>query len=125
MLAIRAFASALQRLHRQERGQVIFLYIMVITVFLAVAVLGIDATLWHSQRRTAQKDADSIAFAAGQELFKRSTAADIQSRVTTAANAYTAPNGIDTSYFTNGSPVTLSQCFGSPSFDGLPDGVKI
>src|SRR5438105_5558288 len=125
MLVIRAFTSALGRLHRQERGQVIFLYIMVITVFLAVAVLGIDATLWHSQRRTAQKDADAVAFAAGEELFKRSTTADIQSRVSTAANAYTAPNGIDSTYFTNGSPVTVNQCFASASFDGLPDGVQI
>src|SRR5438067_1659334 len=84
--------EAARRLHRHEHGQVIFLYVMVITVFFVVAVLGIDATLWHSQRRTAQKDADAIALCAGQELFNRTTKPDMQSRVTTQSNSCASLN---------------------------------
>jgi hypothetical protein len=39
------------------------------------------------------------------------------------ADQYATANGIDSTYFRNGSPSTTTSCFGSP--DGLPDGVQI
>lgn len=114
-----------RKLHREERGQMLILFMVGTMVFLAVAVIGIDVTLWHSQRRTAQKDSDAVALAGGQELLNRTTALDITSRAQASAQTWATRNGIDSSYFTNSTPNVISSCFGSPPFDGKPDGLSV
>jgi len=94
-------------------------------IFLAMGVVAVDATLWHGQRRTAQNDSDATAFAGGRELFNRTNAADITARATSAAYEWGDRNGIDVSIFTNSTPNVSSECWGSPSFDGLSDAVAV
>jgi hypothetical protein len=106
-------------------GQVLIVFLLVTTLFFAAGVIGVDAAIWHSERRTAQKDADAAALAAGLELFNRTSAADITTRASAAAYEWGQRNGIDAATFTNGTPQVITGCWGSPSFDGLPDGVVV
>ncbi len=95
------------------------------TIFLAMGVVGVDVSLWHAERRTAQNDSDSTAFAGGRELFNRTNTADITARAVAVAHEWGDRNGINPSIFTNGTPEVSTECWGSPAFDGLPDGVTV
>ncbi|MDO8616803.1 MAG: Tad domain-containing protein [Dehalococcoidia bacterium] len=52
-----------------ERGQVIILALLVITVTFVVGAIAVDLTLWLSERRGAQTDADFSALAGAFELL--------------------------------------------------------
>ena len=109
----------------KEAGQMLVLFLLVMTIVFAAGVIGVDAALWHSQRRTAQKDADAAAFAGGLELLNRTDAADITSRATAATYEWGKRNGIDSSVFTNSTPQVITGCWDSEPFDGKPDGVMV
>ena len=53
----------------EERGQTIILFLVITSVTLVIGVIAIDFSLWFSERRGAQKDADLSALAAAQELL--------------------------------------------------------
>jgi hypothetical protein len=113
------------------------MFIGITVVFFAIAAIAVDGSLWQSQRRTAQKDADASAFAAGYDLLHRqypaspTTAANIQSAAQASALQWVTRNGLDSSYFTNGSPVvplttSASGCFGAGPYDAPnPDSVTV
>ncbi len=127
MSIIETVGRTLARWHHGERGQVLFMFLALTTVFFAVAVVAVDASAWQSQRRTAQKDADASAFAGGQELFNDT--ADMTSRATSAAITWAGRNGADAAKFKAGTPQVISSCFGQPVIrsDGTvrPDGVVV
>ncbi|MCJ7492453.1 MAG: pilus assembly protein TadG-related protein [Dehalococcoidia bacterium] len=54
---------------REDHGQAIILFVMIISITLVIGVITIDFSLWFSERRGAQKDADLSALAAAQELL--------------------------------------------------------
>ena len=137
MRIIELLGRALGRLHRGESGQVLYMFVGITVVFFAIAVIAVDGSLWQSQRRTAQKDADAGVLAAGQELLSRpqpanaTSVADIQARAIAAANTWVTRNGIDSSYFQNSTPsvpatTSTSGCFGGPPYDyPNPDSVSV
>lgn len=125
MQLIKAVVARIRAAPRQAAGQMLILFLLVTTLFFAAGVIGVDAALWHSQRRTAQKDADAAAFAGGLELLNRTDAADITTRATTAMYEWGQRNGIDAAIFTNSTPEVITGCWDSPPFDGKPDGVAV
>lgn len=66
MSAIRALGRVCCR---GERGQVLFLFVGVFTVFLFMAAVVIDFGLWFSERRDVQRAADFAALAGAQDLL--------------------------------------------------------
>jgi len=110
---------------RSEDGQVLVWFVLITVIFLAMGVVAIDVSLWHSQRRTAQNDADSSAFAGARELLSRTDATDMTARAEASAYQWGERNGVASSFFTNGAPDVITGCWGTPSFDGLPDGVTV
>ena len=122
---MKAIRACLRRPHRGQSGQMLVWFVLLTVIFLAIGVFTVDASLWHGQRRTAQNDADASAFAGGRELLKRTDAFDMTTRTTAAAYEWGDRNGIDTSVFTNATPEVITGCWGTPAFDGKPDGVVV
>jgi len=56
------------RLGSVEGGQAILVFLIMLTVFLAIAAIVFDLGLWVSERRGAVKDADAAVFAGVQAL---------------------------------------------------------
>ena len=54
--------------HADERGQVFIIFTAVITVIMAAAVIGIDYSMWLSERRGIARAADLAALAAIRDL---------------------------------------------------------
>jgi hypothetical protein len=125
MRLTKPMAAGLRFLVGEKAGQILVLFLLVMTIVFVAGVIGVDAALWHSQRRTAQKDADAAAFAGGLELFVRTDAADITTRATAATYEWGERNGIDAPIFTNSTPQVITGCWGSEPFDGKPDGVMV
>ncbi len=125
MRLTKPMAAGLRFLVNEKSGQMLVLFLLVMTIVFVAGVIGVDAALWHSQRRTAQKDADAAAFAGGLELFVRTDAADITSRATATTYEWGERNGIDASIFTNSTPQVITGCWDSEPFDGKPDGVMV
>ena len=66
-----AIARWSRALARRERGQVLIIFVLLIVpVSLVMGVVAVDASMWQSERRGAQKDADLAALAGGYELLK-------------------------------------------------------
>jgi hypothetical protein len=77
------------RAKRSERGQMLIVFAMIIMpVSFAVGVVAVDASLWQSERRGAQKDADLAALAGATELLLHTTptAGEAQTAATTSAD---------------------------------------
>lgn len=56
---------------RGQRGQMLIVFALVIVpVSLVIGVVAVDASMWQSERRGAQKDADLSALAGAYELLK-------------------------------------------------------
>jgi hypothetical protein len=74
----------------RERGQMLLVVAMLIVpISFALGAVAVDATMWQSERRGAQKDADLAALAGAWELVgTNSTASDAED----AANANQATN---------------------------------
>lgn len=82
------------RTRRQERGQVIVLFVAVFSVILVLAAFAIDQGFWYGRRRIVQKDAD-LAARAGAMAFLHSLgdASAAESAATDAAVANGAEAG--------------------------------
>ncbi len=120
-----ALTERFRYLHRNQRGQVLVLVIAVTTVFLFVGVFAVDLGMWLVERRDHQNDADAAAFAGAQELLNRTTAADMTTRAVDQALEWGARNAAAEQTFVNGTPEVIENCWGTPAFDGLPDGVTV
>jgi hypothetical protein len=60
----------LRQISRDERGQMLILVAMLIVpISIALGAVAVDTTLWQSERRGAQKDADASALAGAWELL--------------------------------------------------------
>ncbi len=69
---MRRFLDSLRRARtrRGERGQMLIIFVMVIVpVTAALGVVAVDASMWQSERRGAQKDADHSALAGAFQLI--------------------------------------------------------
>jgi hypothetical protein len=108
-----------------ERGQAFWWMLAIFPLFLIAAAITVDASIWLGHRRVYQKTADASALAGAQELLSRTSAADMTSRATEAADQWMARNNRPPAEFANGTPEVVSDCWGMPSFDGLPDGVIV
>jgi len=75
---------------RRERGQMLIVFaLIVVPVTFAIGVVAVDASMWQSERRGAQKDADLAALAGAYELIDPAASA---SDASDAANAYADAN---------------------------------
>jgi hypothetical protein len=78
----------LTRVLRRDRGQMVLIFALVIVPITAlVGVVAVDAAVWQSERRGAQKDADLSALAGAYELLNHDV-----SPVPRADNAKAAAN---------------------------------
>lgn len=73
---------------RGERGQVIILFVGVITVIFVIAAIVIDFGLWFAERRAAQRAADLAAAAGAQDLFESDAAAVASARQWAVDNGF-------------------------------------
>lgn len=118
----RAAPSALVR---GERGQTIFFMLLIIPLFAIGAAIAIDSGVWYLHRRAHQNTADASALAGAQELLSRTNLNDMVNRATLAADNWKGFNNDPPADFANGTPTVLPNCWGVPSYDGLPDGVTV
>jgi uncharacterized membrane protein len=65
------------RVLHNERGQVLMMTVLVLSVMFVIGVIVVDFGLWFSERRGAQKDADLSALAAAQPLMALSNCPDL------------------------------------------------
>ena len=86
-------ADILNRFHRQQRGQVLWLVAGLLAVFGGMAAMAVDLGSFSAQRRDLQNDADAIALAASHELPDGSVAI-------AKANEWAVRNGVDPSRMT-------------------------
>jgi hypothetical protein len=108
-----------------ERGQAIWWILLIFPLFLIGAAITIDASVWLGHRREYQKTSDASALAGGQELLTRTDSSDMTGRATTASDEWMSRNNRPPADFVNDTPDVVSDCWGVPSFDGLPDGVIV
>lgn len=74
-------STILKRLLGRELGQTVLIFAMLVfPVTMVIGVVAVDAGMWQSERRGAQKDADLAALAGALELIDRTNgAADAES----------------------------------------------
>ncbi len=85
--------TLIHRLHRNERGQVFFFVVALISVLGGMAAIAVDLGSYTADRRDLQNAADAIALAASQDLPD-------QSETLATANEWAIKNGIDLSGMT-------------------------
>jgi hypothetical protein len=79
---------SLLRRRRSERGHMIILFAMLIVpVSFALGVVAVDASLWQSERRGAQKDADLSALAGAVQLALEQHKTNAENAAISNANA--------------------------------------
>lgn len=80
----------------RERGQVIVIFALSITVIFAAAGLAFDVGRFYSERRFLQNAADAAALAAANALIRGETVAqaDIRARESLTANFARSPSGV-------------------------------
>ena len=83
-----AILHFLQRSDRDQRGQVLVVAMLFITVLAAGAAMSLDVGNYLSHRRNLQNSADAIALAASQEL-------PTSSGTLATANQWAVKNGVD------------------------------
>ncbi len=75
---------------RREAGQMLIVFaLLIVPVTFAIGAVAVDASLWQSERRGAQKDADYAALAGAYEFLDP---AGTTGEAEAAANAYAATN---------------------------------
>jgi hypothetical protein len=81
---------------RRDRGQVLVIFALAITVLFAAAGLAFDVGRFYSERRFLQNAADAAALAAGNALIRGETAsqADARAREVLTANFAHSPSGV-------------------------------
>jgi hypothetical protein len=100
-------------LARRERGQMLIVFALVILpVSLALGAVAVDASLWQSERRGAQKDVDLAVLAGAYELLNKTPAASAAQTVT--ANYRQTNDEAGNGAFI-GSVTVDSSCFGGGS----------
>jgi hypothetical protein len=111
---------------RGERGQMLIVFALLIApVTFAIGVVAVDASVWQSERRGAQKDADLAALAGAQALLpevqdKPGAEADAIAYGDTndeSGNAASLTAGADPA--AADSVVVDSSCFGTPRLDAV------
>ena len=90
-----------------ERGQVLVMTVLFVTVFLGLVALVVDVGYFYAQRRQVQNAADEAALAAAWELSYADSSADATAAALeyAAANGYTA-DGTNSSVTVNIPPTT-------------------
>jgi len=113
-----------------ERGQAIILFVGFMTVIFVVAAVAIDFSLWFTERRGAQKDADASSLAGAYELlgqdFVNLASNDFTAIQTAAENAaydWANRNGVPAPDVHN-LEVRHTDCFGA-SPPGILDSVAL
>ncbi len=99
--------------------------LLIIPLFAIGAAIAIDSGVWYLHRRAHQNTADASALAGAQELLSRTNLNDMVNRATLAADNWKGFNNDPPADFANGTPTVLPNCWGVPSYDGLPDGVTV
>ncbi|HEX5825260.1 MAG TPA: pilus assembly protein TadG-related protein, partial [Candidatus Limnocylindrales bacterium] len=109
---------------RAERGQVMVVFALALTVLLAAAGLAFDVGRFYSERRFLQNAADAAALAAANALIRGDTVAeaDDEARAILTRNFMTSPSGVTPSLPPT-TPVYLSGHAGDPSY--LINGILI
>jgi hypothetical protein len=84
------------RVLHNERGQVLMMTVLVLSVMFVIGVIVVDFGLWFSERRGAQKDADLSALAAAQPLMALSNCPDLalQTQANDRGWEYAQYNGV-------------------------------
>ena len=82
-----------------QRGQMLVMLVLTLSVTFIIGFIVIDFGLWFSERRGAQKDADLSALAAAQELLSLTklsdgNALDVQDAANARALDYAAKNDV-------------------------------
>ena len=54
-----------------EKGQALILFVLAMTVVFVIGVIVVDLSLWLTERRGAQKDADLTTLAGAMELLQQ------------------------------------------------------
>lgn len=93
-----AISAIVRRFHRQERGQVLVLTVILLTVFGGMVAIAVDLGTLTADRRDLQNYADAIALAASLELPD-------EAQAQAAATQWALNNDIDPSIMT----VTITQ----------------
>ncbi len=76
------------RRNQTERGQVLILSVLAITVVFVVGAIAVDIGLWVSERRGSQTDADFLALSGAWELLdSNASVADVNTAVNAALTA--------------------------------------
>jgi len=123
----RRLSGLLARLRLLERGQMTIIFALIIVpVTFAVGVAAVDASMWQSERRGAQKDADLAALAGAHELL---TAAQVEADARQMAYDYALDNsesGNTEALDINGADragenqiVVDNSCFGTQYLDSV------
>ncbi len=108
------------RRHQSQRGQMLIIFaLLIVPVSLALAAVAIDASLWQSERRGAQKDADLAALAGAYALLNPTPST---SDAKTAAAQYQQTNDDAGNAGIIGSIDVDASCFAGGT---RPDSVKI
>jgi hypothetical protein len=81
---------------RRERGQVLVIFALAITVLFGAAGLAFDVGRFYSERRFLQNSADAAALAAGNALIRGETVAqaDARAREVLTTNFARSPSGV-------------------------------
>ena len=108
-----------------ERGQAFWWILLIFPLFLIAAAITIDASIWLGHRREYQKTSDASALAGAQELLTRTSIGDMKNRAEAASRTWMTRNNRPPAEFVNETPDVVSDCWGVPSFDDLPDGVIV
>ncbi len=109
---------------RRQRGQVLVIFALAITVLFAAAGLAFDVGRFYSERRFLQNSADAAALAAGNALIRGETVtqADARAREVLTANFAHSPSGVVPS-LPPVTPVYEAGHAGDPEF--LANGILI
>ncbi len=108
----------------RQRGQVLVIFALAITVLFAAAGLAFDVGRFYSERRFLQNSADAAALAAGNALIRGETVtqADARAREVLTANFAHSPSGVTPS-MPPVTPVYEAGHAGDPEF--LVNGILI
>ena len=109
---------------RHERGQMLVLFaVLVVPVSFLLAAIAVDTSVWQSERRGAQKDADLASLAGALELIEpvpQPAQAEAEARDSLITNDEAGNGGSEASNVLN---VTVdNSCFPT---DSRPDAVEV
>jgi hypothetical protein len=101
---------------RHEEGQALIFLIFGMTVVFIIGVIAVDIGLWLSERRGAQKDADTVALAAAWELL---SPAATEAGAVAAGEAWLAANDQQGNAELAQPIVVDDSCFNTGRLDGV------